>query len=78
MTTPAPDPLLRKPKAAPPDPRVTDLSARIAALEADVAGAEAKRSRIDHSITTRRSTIARLKAQLADIEHGKAHASNDT
>ncbi len=55
----------------------TELRRRIAALAADIAGAEAKAARLTVSITTRRQTLARLHAQLVEIERGAAHATNE-
>lgn len=61
-----------------PTPNTAELRRRIAALESDVRGAEAKTARITHSITSRKQTIARLRAQLDQIERGTAHATNET
>lgn len=54
-----------------------ELRRRIIALAADITGAEAKAARLTLSITTRRQTLARLRAQLAEIERGAVHASNE-
>ena len=54
-----------------------ELRRRIAALDADVAGAEAKAARLTVSITTRRQTLARLRAQLEEIECGAVHAFDE-
>ena len=55
----------------------TETRRRIAALEADLKGAESKAARLNHSIGTRRVTLARLRAQLERIEHGADHAKNE-
>jgi len=51
-----------------------DIRRRIAALDADIRFAEAKAVRLAHSTETRRKTLAQLRAMLAQIERGAAHA----
>jgi chromosome segregation ATPase len=54
-----------------------ELRRRITALAADIAGAEAKAARLTVSITTRRQTLARLRAQLDEIERGAGYAKHE-
>ena len=54
-----------------------ELRRRITALAADIAGAEAKAARLAVSINNRCQTLARLRAQLDEIERGAAHAKNE-